>query len=112
MFEIEREVAGKAARSAGERLNHIFGNVQHVQKKGAIDLVTEADLAAEKIILEILQDHFPKDNILSEEAGAFERSSGRTWIIDPLDGTTGLWLPHGRRGSGSASGEHSRFHRP
>ena len=88
MYENEREVAGRAARSAGELLKHKFGKVHHIVKKGDIDLVTEADLAAEEIILKMLRNHFPKDNILSEEAGARDLSSARTWVVDPLDGTT------------------------
>ena len=50
--------------------------------------MTEADLAAETTILEMLQSHFPQDNILSEEGGDQDRVSSRTWIVDPLDGTT------------------------
>lgn len=88
MLENEREVAGRAAKAAGEILKGKLGKVHHIGRKGEIDLVTEADLAAEKIILRMLNNHFPKDNILSEEAGAHEGSSSRTWIIDPLDGTT------------------------
>jgi len=88
MYENEREIASMAARSAGEVLKEKFGKVQRIVKKGEIDLVTEADLAAEKIVLEILRNHFPKDNILSEEAGAHDQSSHRTWVVDPLDGTT------------------------
>ena len=89
MYEIERKIADRAARSAGEVLKQKFGNVDHIGKKGEIDLVTEADVAAEKIILKMLSSHFPKeseDNIQS--AGVRDLSSNRTWIVDPLDGTT------------------------
>ena len=72
MYEIERRIADRAARSAGEVLKQKFGNVHHIGKKGEIDLVTEADVAAEKIILKMLSSHFPKDNIQSEEAGIRE----------------------------------------
>ncbi len=88
MFEKEYETAIKAARAAGLVLSQKFGSVLRVRKKGAIDLVTEADLAAEKVILEMLKDLFPDDRILSEEAGTVSGSSARSWIIDPLDGTT------------------------
>jgi myo-inositol-1(or 4)-monophosphatase len=88
MYENEGVIAARAARSAGEILKEKFGKVQNIVKKGEIDLVTEADLAAEEVILEILRNHFPKDHILSEEAGTRDGSSGRTWIVDPLDGTT------------------------
>ena len=51
MYENEREIASMAARSAGEVLKEKFGKVQRIVKKGEIDLVTEADLAAEKTVL-------------------------------------------------------------
>lgn len=88
MWERELTVAGEAARAAGETLKGMFGRVNQVTKKGEIDLVTEADLQAERCILDIIHNNFPKDNILSEESGRHERTSGRIWLVDPLDGTT------------------------
>jgi myo-inositol-1(or 4)-monophosphatase len=88
MFENEFEIACMAARGAGSVLKEHFGKPHQIVKKGVIDLVTEADLAAEKTILKLLQDHFPEDNILSEEAGERDMASDRVWIVDPLDGTT------------------------
>jgi len=87
-FQKEMAVAKKAAQTAGKTLNSLFGHVNHIVKKGEIDLVTEADLQAESIILEILRGAFPDDNILSEESGSDGHFSNRTWIVDPLDGTT------------------------
>lgn len=88
MLKKEMVVASTAARAAGKILREKFGAVNHVRKKGVIDLVTEADLEAEKAILEILNHQFPRDHVLAEEAGEQGRSSNRTWVIDPLDGTT------------------------
>jgi len=88
MFDKELAVAREAAKAAGEILSRMLGNAHHIVKKGVIDLVTEVDLAAEKIILEIVSRNFPEDNILSEEVGKRDESSNRTWLIDPLDGTT------------------------
>lgn len=88
MFEKESAIAEKAAKTAGDILNRMLGNTHDIVKKGAIDLVTEADLAAEQAILGIIGEAFPKDSILSEEAGRREEPSQRIWIIDPLDGTT------------------------
>jgi myo-inositol-1(or 4)-monophosphatase len=88
MWNRELEVARHAARAAGKILISIFGHVNHIMKKGSIDLVTEADLEAEKIILKTIRRNFPKDSILSEESGKQQHTSGRTWIVDPLDGTT------------------------
>ena len=84
----ELKVAEEAARSAGKILKRLFGHVRQITKKGDIDLVTEADIQAEKAILNIIRKHFPRDNILSEEAGVRGHASNRTWLIDPLDGTT------------------------
>jgi len=88
MLKKEMDVASMAARTAGKILKEKFGAVNHVRKKGVIDLVTEADLEAEKAILNIIRHHFPQDHILAEEAGNQGRSSNRIWLIDPLDGTT------------------------
>ena len=88
MWKKELDVANEAARTAGEVLNRMFGKINHIMKKGGIDLVTEADLEAEKTIFHIIRQNFPRDNILSEESGMHDEVSDRTWIIDPLDGTT------------------------
>jgi myo-inositol-1(or 4)-monophosphatase len=88
MWKKEIQVARQAAREAGIILKRLFGQVSQIEKKGEIDLVTEADLQSEKIILEIITQHFPHDSILAEEAGEFNHPSDRLWIVDPLDGTT------------------------
>jgi myo-inositol-1(or 4)-monophosphatase len=88
MWEKELKVAVQAARDAGEILRRSFGQVNRVMKKGDIDLVTDADLQAERTILGIIGSNFPKDNILAEETGAHDHVSDRTWLVDPLDGTT------------------------
>lgn len=66
----------------------MLGNAHHIVKKGEIDLVTEADIAAEKAIIEIIHRHFPGDAILAEEEGRQGSAGTRTWLVDPLDGTT------------------------
>jgi myo-inositol-1(or 4)-monophosphatase len=88
MFDRESAVAGEAARAAGDRLMRMLGNTHQIIKKGEIDLVTEADLAAEKAILEVVGQAFPGDAMLAEEAGKQGAKAARTWLIDPLDGTT------------------------
>ena len=52
--------------------------------------VTEADLAAERVIRKQLQESFPAFSILGEEYGAEGRGEGPEWIIDPIDGTLGF----------------------
>jgi len=88
MFEEELSVAKAAARRGGDILLRMLGDAHHIVKKGKIDLVTEADLAAEKTILELIAGHFPEDAILAEESGKQGAKGSRTWLIDPLDGTT------------------------
>lgn len=81
------------ARDAGGILVDRLGRALQVSNKGDIDLVTEADLASEQLIIERIRSHYPRHSILAEESGASEDSSGNPesewkWIIDPLDGTT------------------------
>ena len=82
----------QAARDAGRILSERYGRAIQISNKGDIDLVTEADLAAERLIVERIKSHFPRHSILAEEAGEVESASGAAseykWIIDPLDGTT------------------------
>lgn len=83
--------AMETARDAGRILLEKFGTDIAVNKKGDINLVTEADLASEALIVEKIRSHFPKHAILAEESGnavVADGSSEWKWIIDPLDGTT------------------------
>ena len=57
------------------------------QKTSVSDVVTAADHAAEAYVLEQLQRCRPDDGILGEEGASKRGSSGRTWVIDPVDGT-------------------------
>lgn len=88
MWEKEMEVARQGAEKAGKILTGLFGQVKKIEKKGGIDLVTEADLQSENTILNTIARHFPRDSILTEEAGELIQLPERMWIIDPLDGTT------------------------
>ncbi len=88
MWESELELACQAAAKAADILRDLFGKTHQVVKKGKIDLVTEADLEAESVILQAIRGRFPDDDLLSEEAGESSRGKSRKWIIDPLDGTT------------------------
>ncbi|HUS10302.1 MAG TPA: inositol monophosphatase family protein [Pyrinomonadaceae bacterium] len=83
--------AVQTARDAGAVLVDRLGRALQVSNKGDIDLVTEADLASEKLIIERIKSHYPRHAILAEESGATEIVAGTSdwkWIIDPLDGTT------------------------
>lgn len=79
------------ARQAGEILKEVYKKPPTYDRKGEIDLVTEADKASEKFLLEALQTAFPNYGIIAEEGGAYSPGKGASdyyWYVDPLDGTT------------------------
>src|SRR2546423_6896865 len=82
----------QTARDAGRLLAEKFGRALQVTSKGDIDIVTEADLAAERLIVERIQSYPPRPSILTEEAGDViavgDQRAEYKWIVDPLDGTT------------------------
>ena len=83
------ELAKKAARAAIKTINEYKKRGINIRQKGYHDLVTDADVAAEKSILEIIKKKHPDDLVLAEESASYSTLSGqRTWIIDPIDGTT------------------------
>ncbi len=84
-----------AAEAAGRALMDRYELLERIEYKAPRDIVTEADHAAEALILEAIRAGFPGDAILAEESGehqghdgvAVGASRGRAWIVDPLDGT-------------------------
>jgi len=84
-------VAVMAARRAGAVLIRNLPKLEKlkVERKGHNDFVSEADRAAERAIIDVIQKHYPDHAILAEESGAQgDQESDTVWIIDPLDGTT------------------------
>ena len=90
------ELAINLAQTAGAELRRRFGQQQVVTLKGDLDPVTEADYAADNLIRQGIQAHFPNHAILSEELGEHATDGPARWIIDPLDGTVNYahGLPH------------------
>ncbi len=87
----EMEFLHELSSKAGEELSRRFGTNVNIRHKQDNSLVTDADLASEKLIIDTLRREYPNDLILSEEAGLSStvRTPGQSiWIIDPLDGTT------------------------
>ncbi|MFQ5915361.1 MAG: inositol monophosphatase family protein [Nitrospinota bacterium] len=82
-----RKVVVQIIREAGGKLAENFGRPQHVEYKGAVDLVTAMDRASEDHILSRLKAAFPEDDILTEERDQEVRRSENLWIVDPLDAT-------------------------
>ena len=83
-------LAEQVARAAGVQLREAFsgGALRTHTKSTPTDLVSEADVAAEKLIREALSRARPDDGILGEEGSDSPGTSGLRWIVDPLDGTT------------------------
>ena len=85
--------AHRLADAAGEVIRPYFRKTIEVINKSGLgpkpmfDPVTEADRKAETAIRDLIRSEFPRDGILGEEHGSELGTSGRTWIIDPIDGT-------------------------
>lgn len=93
------ETAIAVARDAGAILRDRYGKDHEVRFKGPVDLVTEADAAAEALIAERLRTTYPDHDLLGEEGATgtvAATGSPYRWIIDPLDGTTNFAhsMPH------------------
>ncbi len=81
--------AVEIARDAGKLLLDYQGKLRNVKGKSvAHDLVTEADISAENLILERIREKYPHHGILSEETGSTRKPGSFRWVVDPLDGTT------------------------
>ncbi|MCX7623557.1 MAG: inositol monophosphatase family protein [Thermomicrobium sp.] len=84
-----RQVAIAAALAAGRLLRQQIGQVREIQYKGAVNLVTEVDLASERLIVETIRAAFPDHAFFTEEGTARDAlDAPALWVIDPLDGTT------------------------
>ena len=88
-FEDLMTSAATAARQAGELIREMRNQSVQVNKKGHRDLVTDADFAAQELIISYLKNKYPDHGFLAEEDDPKLKSSGDVfWIIDPLDGTS------------------------
>ncbi len=81
------QVALAAAKAGAEIAARHFRASIEVQTKTDGSPVTEADVAAEHAIREMLSREFPEDGFLGEETGRSRPDARRTWIVDPIDGT-------------------------
>ena len=89
-------VCETAARRAGELVMERFRSDIEVSLKGRANVVTDADLASERLILEYVGAEYPQFGILSEESAPVAGSSPYTWVVDPIDGTRNFaeGIPH------------------
>jgi myo-inositol-1(or 4)-monophosphatase len=94
----ELAFASDTAEAAGRILMDRYERLERIDHKSARDVVTEADHQSEELIIAAIRARFPADAILAEESGshaagpaepggAIGQPNGRTWVIDPLDGT-------------------------
>lgn len=84
------DVLQRAVRAAGEVVRKARPNTHVIEKEGRTNIVTGADIASEKVIIEMIRKNFPHDKILSEETVSDIRNPleiDALWVIDPLDGT-------------------------
>ena len=100
-FAEDTEFARTIAEQAGRILIERYERVERIDFKSAKDVVTEVDHLSEELILGAIRARYPGDGILAEESGAHRGraadaaaadaarslATGRTWIVDPLDGT-------------------------
>jgi myo-inositol-1(or 4)-monophosphatase len=95
-FAAELATAIATAERAGALIAGRWDQDFEIRHKGAVDLVTEVDLAAEAMVVGALTAAFPGDRILAEEGGLSGGTGGRAWFVDPLDGTTNFshGVPH------------------
>ena len=83
------DIAKNAAEKGGSSLMKNYGQIKTIKCKGTSgDLVTNADIECEKLIIEYLDRKTPNISILAEESGYKLKDSDLKWCIDPLDGTT------------------------
>lgn len=90
----ELAFATDLARRAGEVLTASYERVARIDYKSKRDVVTDADYASEHLVIDAIRTAYPGDAILAEESGQHAgalrddgSNNGRTWVIDPLDGT-------------------------
>jgi myo-inositol-1(or 4)-monophosphatase len=77
------------AKEAGRLVKQSFGkNLKIDFKTNELDLVTEADKASEKLIIDFIRQKYPSHSVLAEEGGGVKNKSDFLWVVDPLDGTT------------------------
>jgi myo-inositol-1(or 4)-monophosphatase len=86
-YSNERRVAESLARTAGERMTRERREGFSVELKAENDPVTDIDRSIEEFLVAELGDHFPDDTVIGEEFGADRARKGRTWYVDPIDGT-------------------------
>lgn len=94
LCDLARAIAVEAGELAA--LRRAAGVEVAAQKSSATDVVTAADREVERLIRDRIHDARPHDAVLGEEGGGQAGSSGLSWLVDPIDGTTNYYygIPH------------------
>lgn len=88
-LSLEKKILFDCLKSAGKVQLEMFQKIKTYSSKGNMsNIVTDADIQSEKVILDTLQKKLNGHNILSEEYGYLDNASEFTWVIDPMDGTS------------------------
>lgn len=98
MFEKELSVALRAAHEAGALIAKVYQTLKP-QENAPADITTQTDRDSQETILKILQKEFPQDALCAEEKtptlALSSQGGGRTWVVDPIDGTRGFAMKNG-----------------
>lgn len=86
-LDAEIALAHRLADAAGEAIRPHFRALTDTERKQDATPVTVADRAAEEAMRRLLKAEMPRDGVIGEEFGTEEGNSGRTWVLDPIDGT-------------------------
>jgi inositol-phosphate phosphatase/L-galactose 1-phosphate phosphatase/histidinol-phosphatase len=86
-LDAELALAVRLAQAAGAAIRPYFRSGLESERKDDASPVTVADRAAEEAMRRILKAEVPRDGVIGEEFGTEEGGSGRTWVLDPIDGT-------------------------
>jgi histidinol phosphatase-like enzyme (inositol monophosphatase family) len=89
-FDVDIALALRLADAAGEAIRPHFRSGIASERKADDSPVTLADRAAEEAMRRILKAEVPQDTVIGEEFGIDEGTSGRSWVLDPIDGTSGF----------------------
>ncbi|OGG66494.1 hypothetical protein A3I99_04330 [Candidatus Kaiserbacteria bacterium RIFCSPLOWO2_02_FULL_45_11b] len=88
MLNYMKEFLSKTIQEAGAIVMDYYGKANVLMsKERVVDIVTEADLASDKFIVEAIKRNYPEHGIVTEESGLYNTDAEFVWYVDPLDGT-------------------------
>ena len=88
MTPADVQLASQLADAAGAAIRPFFRSAFALDDKADASPVTEADRAAEAAMRRLIEAEYPRDGIIGEEYGEKPGTTGRVWVLDPIDGTT------------------------